>query len=61
MNQATLKVENRLHKDESFRKIAEKLEKDLTKQGKKKYFITIVCPCYPDLNPFLDTYIFVSI
>jgi len=36
-----LEVENRLRKDESFGKLVKKLEKDLSKQAKKQYFITI--------------------
>jgi nicotinamide mononucleotide adenylyltransferase len=39
--QAIIEVENRLRKDESFRKIVEKFVKDFIKQAKKKYFITI--------------------
>ncbi len=41
ISQAIIEVENRLREDESFRKKVEKVEKDLIKQAKRKYFITI--------------------
>jgi hypothetical protein len=41
ISQAIIEVEERLREDGSFRKMVEKLERDLTKQAKKKYFITI--------------------
>ncbi len=41
ISQAIIEVEKRLGKDESFRKVVARLEKDLIKQAKKKYFITI--------------------
>jgi hypothetical protein len=41
IRQAIIEVEKRLCEDRSFRKKVEKLEKDLIKQGKRKYFITI--------------------
>jgi len=42
ISEAIIEVEERLREDRAFRKIMEKLEKDLIKQGKKKYLITIV-------------------
>jgi hypothetical protein len=41
ISQAIIEVEKRLCEDESIRKMVEKLEKDLIKQAKRKYFITI--------------------
>jgi hypothetical protein len=41
ISQAIIEVEKRLREDRAFRKMVEKLEKDLIKQGKKKYFIMI--------------------
>jgi len=41
ISQTIIEVENRLHEDESFRKMVEKLRRGLIKQAKKKYFITI--------------------
>jgi hypothetical protein len=41
ISQAIMEVENRLREDESSRKMVRTLEKDLIKQAKKKYFITI--------------------
>lgn len=41
ISQAIIEVEKRLRQDESFSKMVRTLEKDLIKQAKKKYFITI--------------------
>ena len=41
ISQAIIEVEKRLRQEEPFRKMVGKLEKDLIKQAKKKYFITI--------------------
>lgn len=41
ISQAIMEVEERLREDRAFRKMVEKLEKDLIKQAKRKYFITI--------------------
>jgi len=41
ISQAIIEVKNRLREDESFRKQVGKFEKDLIKQSKGKYFITI--------------------
>ena len=41
ISQTIVEVENRLHEDESFRKMVGKLRRGLIKQAKKKYFITI--------------------
>ncbi len=41
VTQAIIEVERRIRGDRVFRKMVEKLEKDLSKQAKKKYFITI--------------------
>ncbi len=41
ISQTIIEVEGRLREDRSFRKMVEKLEKDLIKQRKRKYFITI--------------------
>jgi hypothetical protein len=41
ISQTIIEVEKRLHEDGSFRKMVEKLEKDLINQAKRKYFITI--------------------
>jgi len=41
ISQVIIEVEKRLREDSTFRKIVEKVEKDLIKQGKRKYFITI--------------------
>ena len=41
ISQAIIEVEKRLREDEYLRKMSGKLERDLIKQSKKKYFITI--------------------
>jgi putative transposase len=41
ISQAIIEVEKRLRENESIKKMVEKLEKDLIKQAKRKYFITI--------------------
>ncbi len=41
ITQAIIEFETRLHKDESLRKIVDKLEKGLSTHAKKKFFITI--------------------
>jgi len=41
MSQAIIEFETELRKDESLRKLVGELEKELTQQAKKKYFITI--------------------
>jgi len=41
ISQMIMEVENRLRENESFSKIMRKLERNLTRQAKKKYFITI--------------------
>jgi len=41
MSQAFIEFETELRKDESLRKLVGELEKELTQQAKKKYFITI--------------------
>jgi chromosomal replication initiation ATPase DnaA len=41
ISQSIIEVEKRLREDGSFRKMVEKLERDLIKQAKRKYFITI--------------------
>jgi chromosomal replication initiation ATPase DnaA len=41
ISQAIIEFETRLREDESLRKIVDKLKKGLSKQAKKKYFITI--------------------
>ena len=41
ISQAIIEFEEELRKDKCLRKMIEKLKEDLTKRGKKKYFITI--------------------
>ena len=41
ISQSIIEFEKRLGKDESLRKVVNRLEKDLSKRAKKKYFITI--------------------
>jgi hypothetical protein len=41
ISQGIIESENRLSRDNSLRKILNKLKEDLSKQTKKKYFITI--------------------
>ena len=41
ISQSIIELENGLRKDEFLRAMIEKLKEDLSKKGKKKYFITI--------------------
>jgi len=41
ISQAIIEMEERLHHDESLKRVVNRLEKDLSKDAKKKYFITI--------------------
>jgi len=41
ISQSIIEFETRLGRDESLRKVVNRLEKDLSKRAKKKYFITI--------------------
>jgi len=44
ISQAIIEMEERLHHDESLKKVVNRLEKDLNKDAKRKYFITIAWP-----------------
>jgi len=41
ISQAIIEMEERLHHDDSLKRVVNRLEKDLSKDAKKKYFITI--------------------
>jgi putative transposase len=41
ISQMIMEVENKLREDDSFRKLVERMKKNLIRQAKKKYFITI--------------------
>jgi predicted DNA-binding protein len=45
ISHAIIEFETKLRKEESLRKRVDPLEKNLSKQAKKKYFITIASPC----------------
>jgi len=41
ISQAIIEMEERFRHDESLKRVVNRLEKDLSKDAKKKYFITI--------------------